>query len=540
MKSDDKKSTGRKGRTQPPGCSGPVRTLAVFVAIAALAAAGVALLSNGRSDRGEDIPAGQVPAADRAIASQVVVLQPSATPSPAPITPPPCVAPVDWVTHVVEAGNTLYSLSQRYGTDVETLRSVNCLEGDNILIGQELRVPGPQATPAPAVLDSATSQAVPGAGNQSASGNGSQPRPTIDLKEGFPERFINIVLLGSDKRENDATWRTDTIIIATVDSEYKLVRLLSLPRDLWVKIPGHGHDRINTADLWGELREEGGGPDLVKQTIYENLGIPIHYYVRVDFDGFMKIIDAVGGVNVDVECPLTDIEILPGLQHMDGETALLYARSRITTNDFDRNRRQRKLLMALWEKGLSMDIIPRLPTLWVAMGDAFETDLPLNQAIGLAYLGLQLRPNQILSQSIGPWQVQNWISPDGAAVLLPLQDEIEALLSRFYSPPDLEFLEQISQTRVEVINGSQLPQAGELVANGLRWTGFQVTSVSPAGSQYHAQTQVVVYNAAEDVAEAVALLLDAPRSAIVYQSDPSQPVDIQVVLGADYDPCAAQ
>ncbi len=116
------------------------------------------------------------------------------------------------------------------------------------------------------------------------------------------------------------------------------------------------------------------------------------------------------------------------MHHFDGETALLYARSRITTNDFDRSRRQRKLLMALWEQALTLDLIPRLPLLWFAMGGAFETDLPLKEAINLAYVGLRLRPQHIFSQSIGPWQVQNWTTPEGAEVLLPLHEEIQELL----------------------------------------------------------------------------------------------------------------
>ena len=123
------------------------------------------------------------------------------------------------------------------------------------------------------------------------------------------------------------------------------------------------------------------GLDLSPALAAENLGqiaaraAEAGRFVRVDMEGFTEIIDAVGGVDVDVECPLTDLEIETGMHHFDGETALLYARSRITTNDFDRSRRQRKLLMALWEQALTVDLIPRLPPLWFAMGGAFETDL---------------------------------------------------------------------------------------------------------------------------------------------------------------------
>jgi LCP family protein required for cell wall assembly len=464
---------------------------------------------------------------------------PTAAPSPVPVTPPPCVAPHDWVIHTVEQGNTLYSLGQQYGTDVDTLKLVNCLEGDTILIGQALHVPGPPGAAAMGATDSTTvttvAEATPVA--TTTSHTASEPLPTVDVQSGFPDNFLNIVLLGSDKREESSTWRTDTIIILSVDTESDFIRLLSIPRDLWVNIPGHGDDRINTADLWGELAGEGGGPDLVKQTIAQNLGMPIHYYIRVDFDGFVKIIDAIGGLEIDVECPLPDIELEPGMQQMDGELALLYARSRISSSDFDRSRRQRKLLMALWEQGLSVGIIPRLPALSSATADTLQTDIPFDQVVALAYKGLQLRPSNIFSNSIGPWQVENWTTPQGAAVLLPIDEEVQKLLSIFYAPPDMEFLELISQTRVQVLNGSQRQDADKLAATTLRWAGFQATPSGLADSQAYAESQVIVYSGSELVAETAAQLLDLPRTSLQYQHDPSSRADIVIILGADYDPC---
>ena len=476
--------------------------LALFL-VALLAAVGAALLLSGG-------PEGPSSGSQPAGASTLL----PATPSPVPVTPPPCVAPSDWLTHVVQPGNTLYSLAERYSTDVETLKRVNCLEGDTIYIDQELYVPGPPMV--------------------------KQPLAAGDDSVTFSERYINIILLGSDKRKNQGTWRTDTMIVASIDAQDNVVRLLSIPRDLWVNIPGHGYDRINTADLWGEVQHEGGGPELVKETVYQNLGIPIHYYVRVDFDGFIKIIDAVGGVDVDVECPLPDIEVVPGIQHMDGEMALLYARSRITTNDFDRSRRQRKLLMALWEKALNRNIITKLPALWVAMADTIQTDLPLNEALALARIGIKLRPNQIFTQSIGPWQVENYTTPEGYAVLLPLPDEVQALLDDFFSPPDMEFIAQVNQTTVAVVDASQYPEAGLLAAKELSWAGFQVVDTSLAEGQNNAESAVVVYDAPQAVAELVAQTLDLPRTALRYEADPDSTVDIQVILGWNYDPCTAQ
>jgi hypothetical protein len=277
---------------------------------------------------------------------------------------------------------------------------------------------------------------------------------------------------------------------------------------------------------------------LVKQTIQESLGIPIHYYVRADFDGFIEIIDAIGGVDIDVECALTDIELEPGIEHMNGELALLYARSRITTNDFDRSRRQRKLLMALWGKAKSTDIITKIPALWMAMAGTFDTDMPLNQVLSLGYLGVQLKPNYIFSQSIGPWQLQNWTTPEGYEVLLPLNDEIQELLNAFYGPIDFDFLQRVSETQIQVLNGTWQDQAARLAATNLSWMGFQVGDVGMADHQDYTESQVIILNAEEDVAELAAQTLDLLPSSLLYQPDPASTVNIRVILGTDYDPCA--
>jgi len=438
----------------------------------------------------------------------------------APVTPPPCVPPLDWVTHVVQEGDTLSSLAERFGADVETLKLVNCLQSDIIVLGRELFVPGPPA------VQLVTAE------------NASQAIAPGDFQVTIPSGYLHILLLGSDKREGDGAWRTDTMIVVSIDAERNIVRLLSIPRDLWVNIPGHGYDRINTADLWGEVQQPGSGPDVVKQVVYDNLGIPIHYYVRVDFKGFMEIIDAVGGVEVNVECPLTDIGMAPGIRWMDGEDALLYARSRITTSDFDRARRQRQLLMALWQQRLNRGLIPKIPALWEAMSDTIQTDLPLDRVVALAYMGLQLSPNQILSQSIGPWQVESWLTPEGAEVLLPRPDKIQELLDGFYGPIDFEFLEELNQTAIRIQNGSWRTVAGEQAAAALVWLGVQIVDTGLADSQDYAQTQVLVYDASPAVAETVAQALDLAPEAIQYQPDPSSAVDILIVVGADYDPCA--
>jgi len=372
------------------------------------------------------------------------------------------------------------------------------------------------------------------------SGGTATPQPAMALQ--IPDTYMNIVLLGSDKRPNSGAWRTDSIIVVSIDPQGNLVRLLSIPRDLWVYIPGHGYNRVNTADLWGELDAKGGGPERVKRTIHHNLGIPIHYYVRVDFAGFMKIIDAVGGVDVDVECPLPDISLSAGVHHMSGQDALRYARSRKSTNDFDRGRRQRKVLMALWDQALTLDIITRIPELWRAMSSTFQTDMTLDQVINLAYLGVQLKPQRILSRAIGPAQVQSWVTPQGAAVLLPREEAVRAMLQAYYAPLDTSLLDESSKVRVRVLNGSQRKQAQDLAASALSWEGYKVVSRGAADRSDYGQTVVQAYSGDLTAATDVARTLGIPTTAVqdmagAAQPDSGEPVDVVVILGANYNPC---
>ncbi|MBN1135588.1 MAG: LCP family protein [Anaerolineae bacterium] len=536
---------------------------AALTLFASLAAIAVDLWLSQSPDR----PAAEALAPAQAAASPTPT--PPATPSPLPVpsepptptltptaaTPPPCVPPDDWTIHVVEEGNTLYSLGRRYGTDVNTLKLVNCLNTDTIFIGQRLYVPGPLPTvivvheeipdpgmsiptqpPTATSIPTATPDALGTAANGPPEPTPSAT-PTAAFQVNIPDNYINIILLGSDKRPTGRAWRTDSMIIVSIDVENEVVRLLSLPRDLWVYIPDHGYNRINTADLWGELAQKGGGPEQVKQTIYQNLGIPIDYYVRVDFQGFIKIIDTVGGVDIDVECPLPDIDLLPGMHHMNGEDALRYARSRKSTNDFDRGRRQRKVLMALWDQALTLDVVPRLPQLWLTMADSFKTDLPLEKAINLAYLGTTIGRQRIRSKAIDASMTQSWTTPEGAAVLLPREDKIRAALESFYAPLSASELDTGTQVRVQVMNGWPRPEAEQLAAAALRWEGYKVVSVGLLERQDVAKTEIVVYTGDQACGERIARMLGVPLTSVRLEVVMSPTIEALVILGADYNPC---
>jgi len=259
----------------------------------------------------------------------------------------------------------------------------------------------------------------------------------------LPADLQVIALLGIDERRDTGLWwRTDSIILALVQPERKHVSLLSVPRDLWVYIPGHGYNRINTVDALGvRSGHTGGGRGLLSDTLRYNLGIPVHRYVRIDFQGFVNIVDALGGVDVYVEKAIvdsfpdplsaegvTELVLSPGLQHLDGHTALGFCRSRKTTSDFDRSHRQQLVLKALWKKALTPETIARAPRLWEAFQGTFETDIGLNDALALAKTFQDLDPESVRSVNLGFDTAHPWTTPQGAQVLLPDTPAIQQII----------------------------------------------------------------------------------------------------------------
>jgi LCP family protein required for cell wall assembly len=207
--------------------------------------------------------------------------------------------------------------------------------------------------------------------------------------------------------------------------------MLSIPRDLWVDIPGFEPNRINVVDYQGERAfGRGGGPQLVAETIEANLGIPIHAYVRVNFAGLERIIDALGGITVtsdrafeewldDGAKGLWHLQVAEGSQHMDGRTALGYARYRSTTSDLDRTRRQQQILLAIRDAVLRPSVLPLVPRLLVSLADAVETDLSPGQVLSLVRLATQLDPAAYRTCVFDSTMYSDWITPGGAMVLVP-------------------------------------------------------------------------------------------------------------------------
>ncbi len=263
----------------------------------------------------------------------------------------------------------------------------------------------------------------------------SAPAPEETPVPSWDHGRVNILLLGVDQRACEDTggaWRTDTMILASLDPRTKTASLLSFPRDLWVEIPTVGPNRLNAAHFFGDAYDyPGGGPALAKHTIQNNFAVAVHYYIRINFDGFRQVVDALGGIDIEVQEPIWDdhyptddcryqtVQFDEGQYHMGGDQALKYARSRHYTSDFDRARRQQQVLFAIYEKATSIQVIPRLPKLWTSKDEAIQTDLSLIDAMKLARLGIQINPDNIRHGVIDEsmthdmttdkgWQVLNW------------------------------------------------------------------------------------------------------------------------------------
>ncbi len=366
-----------------------------------------------------------------------------------------------------------------------------------------------------------------------------------------PEGTINVILLGSDQPSAESVGRTDIIIVASIYPNVPAVVLLSIPRDFYAWIPGEGFNKINTAFEYGERHDyPGGGPALIKATIEYNFGIRVHYYARVGFDGFVQIVDALGGVDVAVECPLsdtfpdpdspngqTDVDWLPGIHHLDGKHALWYARSRWSTSDFDRNRRQQQILRGMYRQIMSLDVIPRIPELWGALTQAVSTDVGLGELLYLASVGSRLDMVNVKSRFVGSSVLQSWRAPNGGAVLVPNYEALGALVAEALMPPARARAQQRA-FRVEVWNATPYDELGHVAAERLRWEGFEVVSVQRAAETYpHTQIVDLITTSKGSPLWILKALYRRADSDVISRPTPGSAVDFEIYLGADYNPC---
>jgi LCP family protein required for cell wall assembly len=251
-----------------------------------------------------------------------------------------------------------------------------------------------------------------------------------------PEDQINILLLGSDQRPNDGGFRTDTIQLLTINPRAETVKLTAFPRDLYVYIPGYTVQRINTAFGWG-------GFEALADTMEYNFGVKPEYYVLINFWSFEEVIDSIGGIRVDVGRDFCDHRdafgefcVSQSTYWMDGETALWYVRSRHSTSDLDRGRRQQEVLKAAFQQLVSLNGLKRFPELYNIYQQNVTTNLAFDVLSELLPIAIHLAATpEIGNYSIGANQVYDWINYSGAMVLVPIREPVLEVMRQAISEP---------------------------------------------------------------------------------------------------------
>ena len=344
-----------------------------------------------------------------------------------------------------------------------------------------------------------------------------------------PSRVV-VLVLGSDARPDELrrseVGRTDTMLAVVAERSPAALLLISIPRDLWVSIPGHGEERINTAYLLG-------GPAAAERTAGDLLGVPIERHLVIGLQGVRNVVDAAGGIEIDVERPIHDdayptddygttvVDIPAGRQQMDGETALRYARTRHQDSDFGRMTRQQRVMMAVRSKLMRPTSWWRIPAVLGAVQRATKTDLgPLDLATLAFAVGLGSGEPERLTLGVG--LVEEFRGGGGAFLLRPTA----ALRQRVRT-----FLDPAS-AGVEVLNGSGTAGLAMQTADRLGARDVRVVSVGNA-ARVQRETTVEVAPGLRRAGAHVAAILDLPREGIGEGVALPPGVDVRVTLGAD-------
>lgn len=374
--------------------------------------------------------------------------------------------------------------------------------------------------------------------------------------QGEGDGRINILLLGISGPGHDGADLTDTMMVASIDPVNKTMSMLSIPRDLWVDVPGGGQAKINAVHAYGEQNKKRftDGPSISKEVVSKILDLPIHYYVRMDFEGFKKMIDEVGGIDINIEKDIYDpyypddrpghdgqvtYKVQAGQQHMDGTAALRYARSRETTSDFDRASRQQLILKALKEKALSVGVMAnpaKVSSMMNIIGDHFRTDMQLWEMERFMELIKDVNTQEI-AQRVLDDSVEGLLKSsniNGAYVLLPRSGnykEIQALAHSIFTEPYI--LKE--KARLEIEYPSKKSAQAKETESLLKEFGYNVVSVVPAPVGSYPETQIIDFSKGGEP-YTLELLKNRFKSAKLLRDSNSSrtDVDLVIILGDNY------
>jgi LCP family protein required for cell wall assembly len=384
--------------------------------------------------------------------------------------------------------------------------------------------------------------------------------PEVQLPTWDGASRINILFIGLDYRDyitNEGPPRTDTMILFTVDPQSKTAGILSIPRDLWVNIPGYEFSRINTAYPTGEGNQlPGGGAGLAMKTVEQLIGVPVQYYGSIDFHAFEEAIDSMGGLYICIRekiriDPIGDKrpEILKvGCQTLYGYQVLAFARNRYTEKgDVDRAARQQQVIYALYNQIFSPANFPTMlakaPEIYAEASAGLRTNLAFED---LMKLGVLMRDIPIANIKHGiidetmTTLANTTLNGQAASVLKPMHDKIRILRDDIFisggptSPKatgDATVLMQQDEARVRIVNSSLAPDLGQRTANMLLTQGMNVTEVS-SGLNIQS-TSVVIYGPKLYALKYIMALFGIGDTQIIFKDEPST-VDLEVILGNDW------
>jgi len=352
---------------------------------------------------------------------------------------------------------------------------------------------------------------------------------------------LTFLVVGSDSREglDDLTHfgpaggaRGDVVMLVRVDSATSEAQMLSIPRDLWVEIPGHGMNKINSAYSFG-------GPTLMVETIKSNLGVEVNHYVEIDFPGFQALVDEAGGIEIDFPAAARDLksglDVPAGTRRLDGEQALAYARSRsyqemrngswisVDANDFGRTARQQVVMRAILSELKSPSTITEAGDIASGMAEHMTIDSKLASA-SVASLVWDFK-GIFTGSIVGATLPGSIATIDGQSVVVADEPEAGNMLANFRA--GLPFAEQ--PLRVEVLNGNGTAGSAGSLAQTLESLGFRVESIGNAGSTDFTDTTVIV----PEGSEAGARITSALGFGVVQFGSVDNGYDAVVIVGSD-------
>lgn len=375
--------------------------------------------------------------------------------------------------------------------------------------------------------------------------------------QGEGDGRVNVLLIGIGGAKHPGGALADTIIVASFDTKHREVALLSIPRDLYVPINGGKiYNKINTAHSEGEknAKNSGGGPAVLKKTLKEVLDLPIHYYIRVDFNALQKTVDTLGGVTVDVERPIVDLaypadnmidyapfRLAAGVQTLDGKTALKYARSRHAGggegSDFARARRQQKLLEAMKEKAMTVGIVgnpKKIAQIISILGDHVKTDISLSEIERFFQVWKDIDGSKIVNKVLDNGPNSPLIAYSGderGYILVPRTgdySQIQEIAHEIFIDP---YLRQ-EKASIALINASGNSTIGNSVIKQLKSYGYTVTDTTLKAVSTTKNTQLVDHSKSKPYTKS--FLETRFKVKAISRKDPTEIYDLTLTIGSDY------